>query len=147
MPRSALAAGAADYTLSPRQIGRGALAHRPPAEELQNRMDELSQSNDDLHNVLAGVDHAVLILGMDLRVRRFTGTAERLFTLVGADVGRPVGFLSSFFGGTLVLRDMGELHLQICLEKSADAKLDCRASAPGWRTGRRCGRRGKRRTG
>jgi two-component system, chemotaxis family, CheB/CheR fusion protein len=67
-------------------------------EELQNRMTELSLTNDDLHNVLAGVDNAVVILGMDLKIRRFTSAAERLFHLVSGDVGRNIGFLDTFLG-------------------------------------------------
>ena len=67
-------------------------------EELQNRMGELSLTNDDLHNVLSGVDNAVVIVGMDLRIRRYTGAAERLFNLVPGDVGRSIGFLDSFLG-------------------------------------------------
>ena len=67
-------------------------------EELQNRMTELSQTNDDLHNVLVGLDNTVLIVGMDLRIRRFTATAERLLDLVAADVGRSIGFLDTFCG-------------------------------------------------
>lgn len=66
-------------------------------DELQNRMAELSQTNDDLHNVLAGVDNAVIIVGMDLRIRRFTGAAEKLFNLVPGDIGRPIDFLDPFF--------------------------------------------------
>lgn len=65
-------------------------------EELQNRMAELSQSNDDLHNVLAGVDNAIVIVGMDLKIRRFTNAAERLFHLVPGDVGRKIVFLDPF---------------------------------------------------
>jgi two-component system CheB/CheR fusion protein len=45
-----------------------------------------------------GVDNAVIIVGMDLKIRRFTGAAERLFHLVLADIGRNVGFLDPFFG-------------------------------------------------
>src|SRR5262249_21831544 len=67
-------------------------------EELQNRMAELSLTNDDLHNVLTGVDNAVVILGMDLKIRRFTSAAERLLHLVPGDVGRNVGFLDTFLG-------------------------------------------------
>jgi two-component system, chemotaxis family, CheB/CheR fusion protein len=67
-------------------------------EELQNRMAELSQINDDLHNVLAGVDNAVIIVGMDLRIRRFTVAAEKIFNLVPADIGRSVDFLDPFLG-------------------------------------------------
>jgi two-component system CheB/CheR fusion protein len=67
-------------------------------EELQNRMAELSQINDDLHNVLAGVDNAVVIVGMDLRIRRYTGAAEKLLNLVPGDLGRSIGFIDSFLG-------------------------------------------------
>jgi two-component system, chemotaxis family, CheB/CheR fusion protein len=67
-------------------------------DELQNRMAELSQANDDLHNVLTGVDNVVVIVGMDLRIRRFTAAAERLFNMVPADIGRLVSFLNTFIG-------------------------------------------------
>ena len=67
-------------------------------DELQNRMAELSQTNDDLYNVLSGVDNAVVIVGMDLRIRRYTGAAEKLFHLVPGDIGRSIGFLDSFVG-------------------------------------------------
>jgi two-component system CheB/CheR fusion protein len=66
-------------------------------DELQSRMTELSQTNDDLHNVLAGVDNAVIIVGLDLRIRRYTVAAERLFNLIPADLGRTIGFLDPFF--------------------------------------------------
>ncbi len=67
-------------------------------DELESRMTELGQTNDDLHNVLAGIDNPVVIIGMDLRIRRFTSAAEKLFKLVPADVGRSIGFLDRFLG-------------------------------------------------
>jgi two-component system CheB/CheR fusion protein len=67
-------------------------------DELQNRMAELSQTNDDLHNVLAGVDNPVVIVGMDLKIRRYTTAAEKLLNLVPGDIGRSVGFLDTFLG-------------------------------------------------
>jgi two-component system CheB/CheR fusion protein len=67
-------------------------------EELQNRMSELGQTNDDLHNVLVGLDNTVIIVGLDLRIRRFTATAERLLDLVAGDVGRTIGYLDTFCG-------------------------------------------------
>src|SRR4029079_4326231 len=57
-------------------------------EELQNRNLELSQSNNDLTNLLASVQLAIVMLGPDLRIRRFTPAAEKLFNLVASDVGR-----------------------------------------------------------
>jgi len=70
-------------------------------DELESRMSELGQTNDDLHNVLSGVDNAVVIVGMDLRIRRYTSAAEKLFKLVPADIGREIGFIDRFLGGAL----------------------------------------------
>src|SRR5262249_16969053 len=62
-------------------------------EELQNRMAELSRSNDDLQNVFGSVAAPILIVGMDLRIRRFSKAAEELLGLIPGDVGRPIGHL------------------------------------------------------
>src|SRR5499433_3130434 len=59
-------------------------------EELHNRNTELGQTNNDFVNLLASVQLAIVILGPDLRIRRFTPMAERMFNLIAADVGRPV---------------------------------------------------------
>ena len=59
-------------------------------DELQNRMAELQQTNDDLHNVLGGIGEAIVIVGMDLRIRRYTHSAEKLLNLVPGR-RRPVG--------------------------------------------------------
>lgn len=67
-------------------------------DELQNRMKDLHSAKDDLHNVLLGVDRAVIIVGLDLRIRRFTQAAERLLNLLPSDIGRSVTQLKTFFG-------------------------------------------------
>jgi len=67
-------------------------------DELKNRMSELHQTNDDLHNLLLNVDTAVIIVGMDSRIRRFTHASEALLNLGPKDLGRPVGCLNSFLG-------------------------------------------------
>jgi two-component system CheB/CheR fusion protein len=59
-------------------------------EELQNRNLELSQANNDLNNLLASVKIPVLMLGNDLRIRRFTPAAEKLLNLIPTDLGRPI---------------------------------------------------------
>jgi len=59
-------------------------------EELQNRNTELTQTASDLNGLLNGVDLPVVILGKDLRVRRFTPAAEKIFNLITTDVGRPI---------------------------------------------------------
>ncbi|MCX5743628.1 MAG: PAS domain-containing protein [Proteobacteria bacterium] len=64
-------------------------------EELQNRMAQLATSNDDLQNLLARMSGAIVIVGTDLRIRRFSAAAEKLLSLVGEDVGRPVAYLGT----------------------------------------------------
>ncbi len=59
-------------------------------EELQNRNDELSQLNNDLNNLLSSVNIPIIMLGNDLRIRRFTPMAEKIMNLIATDVGRPI---------------------------------------------------------
>jgi len=66
-------------------------------EELQVRMHQQQQANDDLSNVLATVASAVIIVGIDLRVRRYTGVADRLLGLVAQNVGGTIAQLNGFF--------------------------------------------------
>jgi two-component system CheB/CheR fusion protein len=60
-------------------------------DELQNRNLELNQLSNDLINLLGSVEMAIIMLGQDLRVRRFTPMAGEIFNLIPTDVGRPIG--------------------------------------------------------
>jgi len=60
-------------------------------EEVQSRNAELSLPNGDLNNFLGSVNVPVVMLGTDLRIRRFTPTTHRVFNLIPADIGRPFG--------------------------------------------------------
>ncbi|MDR3722408.1 MAG: PAS domain-containing protein, partial [Candidatus Acidoferrales bacterium] len=59
-------------------------------DELEHRHSELSQLNSDLTNLFTSLEIPVLILGRDLRIRRFSPAAEDLFNLMPSDIGRPV---------------------------------------------------------
>ena len=59
-------------------------------------MEELSVSNDDLVNLLGAVETPVVMVGIDLRLRRFTESAEKLFGLSTEDLNRPVSILRPF---------------------------------------------------
>ncbi len=71
-------------------------------EELQNRMTELQLAHDDLHNVLSAIGEAIVIVGLDLRMRRYTHVAEQLLNLVAGDIGRSVSQLNAFVIGERV---------------------------------------------
>ncbi|HEX9045801.1 MAG TPA: chemotaxis protein CheB [Verrucomicrobiae bacterium] len=59
-------------------------------DELESRNAELEQVNNDLHNLLTSVNIPVIILTSDLRIRRFTTMAEKMFKLIPGDIGRPI---------------------------------------------------------
>jgi two-component system, chemotaxis family, CheB/CheR fusion protein len=59
-------------------------------EELHNRNEELSRANSDLTNLLASVQIAIVMVAGDLKVRRFTPTAEKVLNLIPTDIGRPI---------------------------------------------------------
>ncbi|WP_394846060.1 PAS domain-containing protein [Pendulispora brunnea] len=75
-------------------------------DELQTRMLEQQLTNDDLHNVLNGVDTMLIITGIDLRIRRFTFAAEKHLNLLPGDIGRSISHLNPFVGG-LRLEQLG----------------------------------------
>ena len=59
-------------------------------EEMAHRNAELNRSNADLNNLHASINMAILLLGRDLAIRRFTPLAGKLFNLLAGDVGRPL---------------------------------------------------------
>ncbi len=60
-------------------------------EELQNTNAELTQANNDQLNLMSNVNLPVVMVGNDLRIRRFTPPAEKLLNLLAGDVGRRLG--------------------------------------------------------
>nr|WP_276599512.1 chemotaxis protein CheB [Nannocystis sp. SCPEA4] len=59
-------------------------------EELHGRNEELSRVNSDLVNLLGCVEIAIVIVGSDLSIRRFTPMAEKVLNLIPTDIGRPI---------------------------------------------------------
>lgn len=66
-------------------------------EELQHRNADLTLANNDLLNLLNSIKIPVIMLGADLRIRRFTPLAEKLFNLIATDVGRPISDITPNF--------------------------------------------------
>jgi two-component system CheB/CheR fusion protein len=64
-------------------------------EELRTRNGELNILNDDLTNLLSSMKIPVLMLGNDLRIRRFNSSAVELFDLKPSILGRPVYSVAS----------------------------------------------------
>ena len=62
--------------------------------ELKNKVEELGQTNSDLHNLMGATAIATVFLDRELRIMRFTPSAVALFSLIASDVGRPLGDLN-----------------------------------------------------
>ena len=58
-------------------------------DELYRRNMETTQVSNDLQNLLANINFPVLMLGVNLEIRRFTPKAAEVFNLISTDVGRP----------------------------------------------------------
>ncbi|MBV9489804.1 MAG: PAS domain-containing protein, partial [Verrucomicrobia bacterium] len=65
------------------------------SEELQARNAELANANNDLVNLVNSINLAIVMLGNDGRIRRFTGWAGRVFNLIPGDIGRPFSDIRS----------------------------------------------------
>jgi two-component system, chemotaxis family, CheB/CheR fusion protein len=74
-------------------------------EELHGRNEELSRVNSDLVNLLGSVQIAIVIVGADLRIRRFTPMAEKVLNLIASDADRQIGHINP----NIVGADLGEL--------------------------------------
>jgi len=78
-------------------------------EEMHSRNAELSQINNDLNNLLTSVNIPIVMLGNDLKIRRFTPQAEKVLNLLPTDVGRPV----SDFKPKIDIPDLEELFTDV----------------------------------
>ena len=59
-------------------------------EEMASRHAEVNRLNSDLVNVQTSAQLAIVLLGRDLTIRRFSVQAEKQLNLLASDVGRPV---------------------------------------------------------
>ncbi|MCU1267182.1 MAG: methyltransferase/methylesterase, CheR/CheB with sensor [Acidobacteria bacterium] len=64
-------------------------------QELKIKIDELSQTNNDLKNLMNSTQIGTIFLDHLLRVKLFTQDAREVFNLIPADIGRPLLDLTS----------------------------------------------------
>jgi two-component system CheB/CheR fusion protein len=72
--------------------------------EQQSKMDELARVSNDMRNLLNSTEIVTVFLDNELRVRRYTPGADKLFKLLPSDVGRPLSDLT----GNLSYPEMSE---------------------------------------
>jgi two-component system CheB/CheR fusion protein len=98
-------------------------------QELKIKIEELSQSNNDLFNLMNSTDIGTVFLDRALRVKLFTSRARDIFNLIPADAGRPLADLTSKLdgaGGGLV-EDAEQV-----LERLHTVEREVRTRGGGW---------------
>ena len=63
--------------------------------ELNNHLEDLSQANNYLKNLLENMQVPMVFLDTDLSIRNFTPSATELFSLRESDIGRPITDITS----------------------------------------------------
>jgi two-component system CheB/CheR fusion protein len=96
-------------------------------EELQTRNIELNQINNDLANLLATLQIPILMLGNDLRVRRFNAAAVELFNLKATTVGRAIHAVDS----PLITTNLETLLLEV-IGRVAPKEMEIRDREGRW---------------
>jgi two-component system CheB/CheR fusion protein len=63
--------------------------------ELQNKIEELLQANNDMDNLMAGTEIGTIFVDDQLRIQRFTPAVTQVINLIQANIGRPIGHIAS----------------------------------------------------
>jgi two-component system CheB/CheR fusion protein len=72
---------------------------------LQEKVEELESSNNDIVNLLSSTNIATVFLDKELKVRRYTPASTRLFSLIPSDAGRPIADILRRFTDEALLDD------------------------------------------
>jgi two-component system CheB/CheR fusion protein len=97
--------------------------------EQQSRIEELARIDNDMRNLLNSTEIVTVFLDKELRVRRFTTGANKLFKLLPGDVGRPLSDLAS----DLLYPELTE-EAQVVLRKLAFSERQIAATDGRWFT-------------
>jgi two-component system CheB/CheR fusion protein len=96
-------------------------------EELQSRNEEMGRVNSDLINLVGSVQIAIVIVGSDLRIRRFTPTAEKVLNLIPADLDRSIAHINP----NIDCPNLSELIIE-CMDTVAPIERDVRDRQGRW---------------
>ena len=90
--------------------------------ELQTKVTDLSQVNNDMNNLLAGTGIATVFVDLELRILRFTPTANKIINLIASDVGRPVAHVVSNLVGYATLVADAQAVLDTLVSKEMEVQ-------------------------
>jgi two-component system CheB/CheR fusion protein len=95
--------------------------------ELKSSIEDLSRANTDLNNLMASTDIGTVFLDRQLRIQRFTPSAQRIFNLLPADMGRPLSDITSKLAYPEFIHEAHSV-----LENLATTEREVRVGEEGW---------------
>ncbi|HEY5998053.1 MAG TPA: PAS domain-containing protein, partial [bacterium] len=94
--------------------------------EQQARLDEFQRVSNDMKNLLESTEIVTVFLDRELRVRRFTSGASRIFKLIQSDVGRPLTDITSVLRYPEMPEDGREVLRSLVFSEKSVATTDGR---------------------
>lgn len=96
-------------------------------DELENRNEQLNEINNDLNNLLSSVNIPIIMLDKDLKIRRYTPRAEKVWNLISGDVGRPIGNINP----NIIVPELRE-HILDVLENFESKEMQAKDNEGNW---------------
>ena len=95
-------------------------------QELKHKVDEVSQSNNDLLNLMASTEIGTIFVDREMRIKRYTPSAQVIFNLIPSDINRPLAHITHKLSYTQLAADaMGVLETLAKVEREV-ASQDAR---------------------
>ncbi|HEY1770302.1 MAG TPA: PAS domain S-box protein [Chthoniobacterales bacterium] len=95
--------------------------------ELKSSVEGLSRANTDLTNLMAATQVGTVFLNRQLRIERFTPSAQKIFNLIPADLGRPISDITHKLRYPDLVRDVHRV-----LEDLTVIETEVRLDEDGW---------------
>jgi PAS domain-containing protein len=77
--------------------------------ELQKSLNTVSELSNDLNNLLSSTEVGTIFLDNRLHIRRFTPFATKIFNVIGTDLGRSIGDITSKITGLNLVESVSEV--------------------------------------
>jgi len=94
--------------------------------QLQDKVADLETANNDMANLLNCSEVAILFLDNQLRIKRYTPPATRLFSMIATDLNRPISDITPKFPDSTLQQDVQHvLRTLVPQEKQVQTSDGC----------------------